>query len=342
MKTKTLTCEIITPMFTGTAIPGRCELRPPAIKGALRFWWRALNAHKGVDQVRKEEAELFGAADEKLGRSKIQINVPPHKLEPVFPNFVGKGKTFRVTSQSKGKTFEINILDYLAYGCHDYERGRGLYYTRMCFLPKNSFELQVQWDGEEARLALAQSLHALIQYGGLGARSRNGWGKIAIPKLPTELVLDGQPSRVEKKPDFIGFSKAGGLYSCKNSRTRWDEALADVGMIYHNARLALDTVKHSYTNRIMVAQPIIVDKKEVLGTFLERHAKSLFLSVVPDGSQFRGQLLFLPYNFLVGIEDSSLSRKPIATAVPGKKAHYDTVHNNLRAQFNLQMDYRPL
>jgi hypothetical protein len=43
MKTLQATYRIVTPMFIGDAEQKATDLRPPSIKGALRFWWRALN-----------------------------------------------------------------------------------------------------------------------------------------------------------------------------------------------------------------------------------------------------------------------------------------------------------
>ena len=41
----TASLEIVTPMFLGGAATTEVAdaIRPPSIKGALRFWWRALN-----------------------------------------------------------------------------------------------------------------------------------------------------------------------------------------------------------------------------------------------------------------------------------------------------------
>jgi CRISPR-associated protein Cmr1 len=35
--------QIVTPMFLGGAGQKAEGIRPPSVKGALRFWWRALN-----------------------------------------------------------------------------------------------------------------------------------------------------------------------------------------------------------------------------------------------------------------------------------------------------------
>lgn len=65
--------EIVTPMFIGGADPSDSpELRPPSIKGALRFWWRALQwgmclektaSHEAaLNELHRQEVALFGRA----------------------------------------------------------------------------------------------------------------------------------------------------------------------------------------------------------------------------------------------------------------------------------------
>jgi len=58
--------KLTTPMFMGGADPrGAPEIRPPAIKGLLRFWWRAaaLPQLGSWDKVREAERKLFGSTD---------------------------------------------------------------------------------------------------------------------------------------------------------------------------------------------------------------------------------------------------------------------------------------
>ncbi len=66
--------ETITPMFMGGADPRQSELRAPSIKGAMRFWWRAMNGHLSLNELIKQEAEIFGDSGEH-GRSKIIIRL---------------------------------------------------------------------------------------------------------------------------------------------------------------------------------------------------------------------------------------------------------------------------
>ena len=120
MQSITFECEVITPMFLAGADGSTPELRPPSIKGALRFWWRALNGHLLLNEMREREAMIFGSAE--LGRSKVIIKVKedmewdrrtktsptPHK--PFFQkNAFRVGQTFSVTlSMFKEIAFKNN------------------------------------------------------------------------------------------------------------------------------------------------------------------------------------------------------------------------------------------
>ena len=56
--------KIVTPIFMSGANQDDVELRPPSIKGVLRFWWRALAYSKfdnKMEDLHKEEEKLFGS-----------------------------------------------------------------------------------------------------------------------------------------------------------------------------------------------------------------------------------------------------------------------------------------
>lgn len=60
-------------MFLGEAIKGRVEMRPPAIKAAMRFWWRALHAHLCLAKLKSAESEIFGGGGENAKSSCIEF-----------------------------------------------------------------------------------------------------------------------------------------------------------------------------------------------------------------------------------------------------------------------------
>ena len=64
---------IVTPMFIGDANQEADDVRPPSLKGALRFWWRALywsdcwrdakgNETQALKLLHEQEARLWGCA----------------------------------------------------------------------------------------------------------------------------------------------------------------------------------------------------------------------------------------------------------------------------------------
>ena len=82
------TYRLVTPAFVGGADSKKsAELRPPTIKGQLRFWWRALawaRLQGDMEQLRAEEDELFGST--RTGQSSFLLSVVseqrPVKLSP--------------------------------------------------------------------------------------------------------------------------------------------------------------------------------------------------------------------------------------------------------------------
>jgi CRISPR-associated protein Cmr1 len=119
MKSITFTCETLTPMFLNGADGATPELRPPAIKAALRFWWRALNGHLGLKQMKEQEAKIFGGSGEnETGRSKLTIRIIPSanplRIEerPLLPHRVEEpryGNPSMAKAIIEGQTFQVKI-----------------------------------------------------------------------------------------------------------------------------------------------------------------------------------------------------------------------------------------
>lgn len=72
METITFQCRVITPMFLAGADGQTPELRAPSIKGAMRFWWRALNGHLPLEELKRREGKIFG---DNGGRSCFTIRI---------------------------------------------------------------------------------------------------------------------------------------------------------------------------------------------------------------------------------------------------------------------------
>ncbi len=152
MQTITFECEIITPMFLAGADGTTPELRAPSIKGALRFWWRAMNGHLSLSELKKREGEIFG---DNNNRSKFTINVS-----------------------------ELNIRN-ISSAAPIPHKG----YKIPCIMPKTIFEVRLiipvetpQWN-----MAKCQALFELFSVlGDIGKRARRGMGSFDIVKCSNE------------------------------------------------------------------------------------------------------------------------------------------------------------
>ncbi len=164
----TFECETITPMFLAGEDGTTPELRAPSIKGALRFWWRAMNGHLSVEELRKKEAEIFGGVGEKEGKSKIILNVHPINIRlgnyAPLPHHSGRN--------------DCEPCNELGY--QECRKG----FKSRCFLPGNVFKLSILFiDEKEAKISikdLKSIIRLFIVFGGIGKRSRRGFGSLKI------------------------------------------------------------------------------------------------------------------------------------------------------------------
>jgi len=63
----------VKPLFLAGADGVTPELRAPSIKGALRFWWRAINGeYKNYTVLKEQEATIFGDTSK---RSRFALSV---------------------------------------------------------------------------------------------------------------------------------------------------------------------------------------------------------------------------------------------------------------------------
>jgi CRISPR-associated protein Cmr1 len=149
MKNITFTCETITPLFMFGADGVTPELRAPSIKGVLRFWWRAMNAHLSLPALKEREGFIFGSTDQ---RSKIIIRVEDatnliHSIA-IRPTRAIEYRPFAKAAIQKAQCFKIII--------------------------------QIQPNPYISLQTVEQLWILTCLLGGFGARSRRGFGSIRI------------------------------------------------------------------------------------------------------------------------------------------------------------------
>ncbi|MFA0782113.1 type III-B CRISPR module RAMP protein Cmr1 [Fervidibacter sacchari] len=148
-----VTLETVTPLFLGGSNPrGEPELRAPSFRGAMRFWLRALLGGVIGDDPKKifeHESQVFGSTE----------HASPIKL--------------RLQAKREGlKWDEYNPL--LHKPDHEVRfRFKG-------FVPNQSFEIHLLGQNQQAVELAQKALQLLCYLGGLGRRSRRGFGSLQI------------------------------------------------------------------------------------------------------------------------------------------------------------------
>lgn len=193
--------ELVTPAFLAGASQNEsdCDFRGATLRGLLRWWWRTLHAgHLNVDNLRKLEAMIWGDTD-CAGVVRVELTKFGGSLPELFDFKIGSKpkpdfqREHDIQLSPPGKTAQG--IFYLSYGMDDSgKKQRGQDKGKRWFLsPYNKWlvritsrrgEIDNKIGGKliiEAETALSQAkaaLWMLCNFGGIGAKSRKGFGSL--------------------------------------------------------------------------------------------------------------------------------------------------------------------
>lgn len=193
----TATYLLTTPLFCGGADPTKSELRLPSFKGVLRWYWRALAWQRlgGVlAEIRREEQCLFGSPDTGRGRVSMRLvgaaNAQRTEKDQVLKNSTGS------TVGPGARYLGYGVMEAFASNKKGTSAGQ---LTRGCLMPPLDVTIELRARGltDAQRGSLLDALTALGLLGGLGGKSRKGYGSLMLARL----AVDEQPREV---PSSIG------------------------------------------------------------------------------------------------------------------------------------------
>lgn len=171
MKTLEADFKIITPLFMSGANQAIAELRPPSIKGVIRFWWRALAYSRfegDLIKLAKREAELFGSTERV---ASIIVRVTTH-LRTATTQKDKVHQSFRTAAGAR----------YLGYGLMTSFGAEAGTLQRPCINSGQIFYVTfISKDEIPQEFIDAVKLTGLL--GGLGSRSRKGFGSLTLNSL---------------------------------------------------------------------------------------------------------------------------------------------------------------
>jgi CRISPR-associated protein Cmr1 len=246
-------------MFMAGADGKTPELRPSEFKGMMRFWWRAIRADDNIEELRKDEAKIFGSSGEEQGKSKVIIKVYPQPSNQFLgtnlkEDFGLQWRYNRNINSLEGRDAGIGYLLYSTVLLHQEKK-----YIKANF----QFNIELSSYYEESFKNALASLWTAIYLGGFGTRARRGAGNIIVEAIdgsaneldfvpkgntPNEvfewltsnlkqcfLIINnnGNPKNFCTKYSNLSFSR---IIISKRSFTDWKEALNDIGKIYSEFR----------------------------------------------------------------------------------------------------------
>lgn len=282
--TLSATFEIITPMFLGDADQKATAIRPTSIKGALRFWWRAMNGHLSLTELAKEEGRLFGSTEKagvfslsvsSLGKFQAKTDWPP--ADPnANSSYMGYGLTGDKQNQHR---------EYIPAGIH--------------------FDVSLTFNqnaNASDKQHIQKALEAFGLFGSLGSRARRGFGSIQLTQCngikvnaPTSKSIkqwldNNLPNNLKNKTqlEYTAFSTDSYFALPDNINEKdYKNAHSKMGRVYKTTRASIPTKQ-----RAVFGLPL-----KNVNESLRRASPVFFKVIKSDKGTFQGLVLFMPSQF---------------------------------------------
>ena len=188
--------RVVTPLFCSGADPTRPELRPASFKGVLRYWWRALAWSRcggNLKTIRQQEDVLFGSAGG--GQSRVSLRLlPAGKLNPIAVDQVLTVPATHGRPVGEGARYlGYGVMEAFANKKKGTQAGQLM---RACLAPFDfTVQMRVRVQCERQLKSLTDALVAIGTLGGMGARSRKGYGSLVLQFLRVDSM---EPLRAPK------------------------------------------------------------------------------------------------------------------------------------------------
>jgi CRISPR-associated protein Cmr1 len=164
-------------MFIGDAEQTASGISPTSVKGALRFWWRALMWGKirNLQELHKQESVLFGSSADKGNAAVFTLQVISEKLTKTSTGITHP----EFTKQPAARYLGYGLIEAFSSKPKNKEAGQ---LVRDCLNENQTFTVTLN-SFNPINDSLKQSLILFGLIGGLGSRTRHGMGSITLETL---------------------------------------------------------------------------------------------------------------------------------------------------------------
>lgn len=211
-------------MFLGDADHQAKDIRPASVKGMLRFWWRALqwqnfrgnvdNDEKALKALHAQEARLFGSAANQGvgGQGVFLLRIIRNDVDLMTTNKDSLCEFFQPTrtfgkNNNRADEKHLAAVRYLAYGLVEAfsstkRQTQAGQLQRACINENQFFTVQLLFH-KTIDQSILDAVKIMGLLGGLGSRTRRGFGSITLESLASNRLLlwkapaDSQQYKVE-------------------------------------------------------------------------------------------------------------------------------------------------
>jgi CRISPR-associated protein Cmr1 len=194
--------EIITPLFGGGVNLGESDpvtvIRGTEIRGQLRFWWRACRGGQfngDLEAMKKAEDKIWGAAYKKGEESVSQSETVQIVVDVISP---GTSKSPFERQNGRARSVQNVAPSYAAFPLQPSDEENQANSPLKTVRQNVSFRLMISFPTAQ-RTELEAALWAWETFGGVGARTRRGFGALRCiniqenqQSLPVELPVANQ------------------------------------------------------------------------------------------------------------------------------------------------------
>lgn len=198
--------KVITPLYGGgeeTQKPDSVTtVRASEVRGHLRFWWRATRGGQfggELKKMRDAEEEIWGSSGEKgkPGPSSVIVAITTANLGVIdrpFEVIAGRTGGPQVRARSVSK-----VHSYAAFPLQPEQKDARIGMETKPVYLDTTFTLEVRYK-KEAKQDVDAALWSWEQFGGIGARTRRGFGALQCLSINDSIVI---PPTVNSVKEYL-------------------------------------------------------------------------------------------------------------------------------------------